>query len=202
MKTDTVKCPGCGAVMDINLSRRQAECSYCGTKVLLGDDIVKRHLEEEAKLKEAEIKLKEMQYSHERELQQEHYHQVWRRSFWISVAVYVGVLAFLYTTRGPEGAFSVIFLFGGIALIAMNVSIKRGFSKEQVYGRSQKDWLTTLLLCIFVGGLGIHRFYVGRIAGGILFLFTFGLFGIGWFLDLIRIICGRFKDSDGYYVQM
>ncbi|MEZ4918190.1 MAG: TM2 domain-containing protein [Saprospiraceae bacterium] len=52
-------------------------------------------------------------------------------------------------------------------------------------GRSQ---LVALLLCIFVGGLGIHRFYLGYTGLGILYLFTAGLFGIGWFIDLIRLI--------------
>ena len=40
------------------------------------------------------------------------------------------------------------------------------------------NWLTLLLLCIFVGGAGIHRFYAGKIGTGILYLFTGGLFGI------------------------
>jgi hypothetical protein len=60
---------------------------------------------------------------------------------------------------------------------------KSGFGTAS--GRSQ---LVALLLCIFVGGLGIHRFYLGYTGLGILYLFTAGLFGIGWFIDLIRLI--------------
>jgi TM2 domain-containing membrane protein YozV len=57
--------------------------------------------------------------------------------------------------------------------------------------------LITLLLCFFLGALGIHRFYVGKIWTGILWLCTGGLFGIGWVIDFIMIIFGAFKDKQG-----
>lgn len=44
-----------------------------------------------------------------------------------------------------------------------------------------------LLLCFFLGCFGIHRFYVGKIATGILWLFTLGFLGIGIIIDLICI---------------
>ena len=60
-----------------------------------------------------------------------------------------------------------------------------------------KDWLTALLLCIFVGGLGVHRFYCGKIGTGILWLLTGGCLGIGWIIDVIMIACGSFTDIHG-----
>lgn len=64
-----------------------------------------------------------------------------------------------------------------------------------------KNWLATLLLCIFLGGFGIHRFYVGKIGTGILWLCTLGCFGIGWLVDLVKIICGKFADKKGNLIQ-
>lgn len=40
--------------------------------------------------------------------------------------------------------------------------------------KSEKSWITTLLLCLFLGGLGVHRFYAGKIGTGILQLITVG----------------------------
>lgn len=60
----------------------------------------------------------------------------------------------------------------------------------------QKSKLVTLLLCWFFGGLGIHRFYVGKIGTGLLYLFTGGLFGIGVFVDLITLLCNTFTDKN------
>ena len=63
--------------------------------------------------------------------------------------------------------------------------------------QSEKNWLATLLLCLFVGGIGIHRFYVGKVGTGILQLITLGGCGIWTIIDLIMIITGNFTDKDG-----
>ena len=63
--------------------------------------------------------------------------------------------------------------------------------------KSEKDWLVTLLLCIFLWGIGVHRFYAGKIGTGILQLITLGGCGIWTLVDLIMIITGSFTDKDG-----
>lgn len=56
-------------------------------------------------------------------------------------------------------------------------------------------------LCLLLGGLGIHRFYVGKIGTAILYIFTLGgFFGIGALIDLIMIACGRFTDKSGAFL--
>ncbi|MBS5853092.1 MAG: NINE protein [Bacilli bacterium] len=57
------------------------------------------------------------------------------------------------------------------------------------------------LICFFLGGLGIHRFLVGKIGTGILYLLTGGLLGIGALVDFIMILCGKFTRKDGSLVD-
>ena len=66
---------------------------------------------------------------------------------------------------------------------------------------SSKDFITTLLLCLLAGGLGIHRYYVGKIGTGILYTLTAGVFGIGILVDLIKIATGKFTDKDGKVIK-
>ena len=65
---------------------------------------------------------------------------------------------------------------------------------------SEKSRLAALLLCLFLGWLGVHRFYVGKVGTGVLMIFTVGGLGIWTFIDLIMIIVGGFKDVDGKFV--
>ena len=62
-------------------------------------------------------------------------------------------------------------------------------------GKEKNKWVS-LLLCFFLGFLGAHKFYEGKIGMGILYIFTCGLFGIGVLIDFFVIL---FKPNP-YYV--
>jgi len=63
--------------------------------------------------------------------------------------------------------------------------------------QSEKGFVPTLLLCLFLGVFGIHRFYAGKIGTGIVQLLTLGGLGIWAMVDLVLIACGKFKDKNG-----
>lgn len=62
---------------------------------------------------------------------------------------------------------------------------------------SSKSRLVGSLLCFFLGPLGVHRFYAGKIGTGIVWILTLGCLGIGSTIDLVLLLCGKFKDKDG-----
>ena len=62
---------------------------------------------------------------------------------------------------------------------------------------SEKRKLPAFLLCLFLGVFGLHRFYVGKVATGLIQLFTVGGFVIWWLIDLLVILLGGFTDKEG-----
>ena len=70
-------------------------------------------------------------------------------------------------------------------------------SSETTTSAGQKSWIAALLLCFFLGGLGVHRFYVGKVGTGILMLLTLGGLGLWVIIDFIMIAVGKFKDKQG-----
>ncbi len=75
--------------------------------------------------------------------------------------------------------------------------LEREIEMEKDIQKSEKGFVPALLLCLLLGGLGVHRFYVGKIGTGILMLLTLGGFGIWALIDLIVIAVGSFKDKSG-----
>jgi TM2 domain-containing membrane protein YozV len=72
---------------------------------------------------------------------------------------------------------------------------------DTIEQKSEKTFVATVLLCLLLGIFGVHRFYTGKIGTGILMLLTFGGLTIWTWIDLIVIICGKFKDKKGLPIK-
>src|SRR5262245_56234352 len=114
--------------------------------------------------------------------------------------------SFLVQRMGAEeGPYSTIELQGQArsGMLKSMTLVKRAdgtgnwFHASEIPGVfSQRDWLTATLLSLFVGWLGIDRFYLGYTGLGILKLVTCGGFGIWVIIDIILIAMGRLNDAD------
>ena len=74
--------------------------------------------------------------------------------------------------------------------------MRNNLNLGQIINSKKKDKWIAFFLCLFLGGIGGHKFYEGKIGMGILYLFTIGLFGFGVLIDLIVIL----TKEDVYYV--
>ena len=113
--------------------------------------------------------------------------------------------------RGVKGAYVDIHVERGAYANKVTDTVKKILNGEEVEdyvapvsaapeagdGVSNRSWKTTFWLSFFLGYLGVHRYYVGKIGTGILYNLTFGLFGIGSLVDFIKICCGKFTDKQG-----
>jgi len=79
------------------------------------------------------------------------------------------------------------------------ICMKCGVGLKNVEGINGegKDWLTTLLLCFFLGAFGVHRFYTKHTGIGVAQLLTLGGCGIWALVDFIMILMNTYKDADG-----
>jgi TM2 domain-containing membrane protein YozV len=77
-----------------------------------------------------------------------------------------------------------------------------------VNGANQKqngvnsEWLVVTLLCFFLGGFGIHRFYTGKTGTAVAQLLTCGGCGIWALVDFVMILTGNFTDAKGNPIKI
>ena len=63
--------------------------------------------------------------------------------------------------------------------------------------KSEKSWLTTVLLCFFLGNLGVHSFYAGKTLFGVIQLLTLGCLGWWTLVDFIMLLMKKYNDGEG-----
>jgi serine/threonine protein kinase/TM2 domain-containing membrane protein YozV len=131
------------------------------------------------------------------------------------VCLFVTLTAFISLNilqlHGDEELVALFFIiFPGILFLVLAFIPSRIFETpsriyEQVPQQTspyKRIWALLFSGGMFLGIFGIHRFYVGKIGTGILWLLTFGLFGIGQIVDIIMIFVGQFKDCHGRRVTI
>ncbi|MBR4989510.1 MAG: TM2 domain-containing protein [Bacteroidaceae bacterium] len=82
------------------------------------------------------------------------------------------------------------------------VCVKCGCAVNNGTESVNKNWLVVLLLCFFLGGLGVHRFYVGKMGTGVAQLLTCGGCGIWALIDFVMILTGNFTDANGNPIKL
>lgn len=243
MKTMSKRCENCGAELELDLQNGTAFCPYCRTRFSLDEseyapgrrpsrdeDHGSAGPDGQSRMDaDAAVRQKQLEYEHERLMQDAQIREKEKRTWRIGLLIYVAVLIIGFSFIESSRFLSVVLVFGAVALIVLRPSkdkpsiFSSGSSLHGDDGRShaasphtndarnydtydtyddfrytspQNRWIA-LALCFFFGVLGVHYFYVRRPGMGILYLFTMGLFGIGWLIDLIRILTGSFRDCDG-----
>ena len=82
-------------------------------------------------------------------------------------------------------------------IVETNVNSEEHYEPRTQISENKKSLLIRLLICIFAGYLGVHKFIERKIFLGIVYICTYGLFGIGVFIDVVRYII-NLVHSDRY----
>ena len=73
------------------------------------------------------------------------------------------------------------------------------FVNKEYIATNGKSKVAAALLAFFIGGFGVHMFYVGRTKAGVLYLIFCWTYipALLALIDFIFILCGKFKDKNG-----
>jgi TM2 domain-containing membrane protein YozV len=116
-----------------------------------------------------------------------------------SLTIYTLLFAFLAFSFNTHASFPVKKKTETVEVIKNNKVEKSEITTFAAVASSGKSQVTALLLSLFLGGLGIPRFYLGYTWQGVVQLLTLGGLGIWSLIDLIRIITGDLQPKNGSY---
>lgn len=202
MKVSGIDCPSCGAPILLKEGTSSGNCEYCGKKIVIeskmledvGEKISSKLHEVDAKTQSEiqrlqrtqELSMLQMQLSSLRAEKRNLERNPNRQAKAQLAQIEEEEKEILNRISRPQGA-------PNRADSSANEQDYQ-FYDPQVSNRSKS---TALLLAIFFGMFGVHRFYTGHIGSGVLQFLTSGGFVVWWIIDIIAIATGDFRDSKG-----
>lgn len=204
MKLVETKCPNCGSSIEVEKRKKKVNCEYCGTSFVVDDDVIEvKHLmageiSEEQEFINAETNLNKLKnYDEAYEI----YLSLSKR-YVDNPEIWIGLLRSItkdFTYKYGSTDFKKLYQSYWKSFCALaDEKEKEKYEKkykdyvDKVGGTSSNegnDWEEEkcyLAVTALGGFLGIHKFIQGETGMGFLYMFTFGLFGIGWICDIVR----------------
>lgn len=201
MKLIEITCPKCKATMKVDTRKKELICEYCNNKILLDDEVKKvKHInvgqiDEEQEYVNAKTNLKFKEY----ENAYNGYLSLSKR-YVDDPEVWIGLLRSLsmdFTNKDYNELYEKY--WNKYEMLAFEDSKKykekyekyinkfNGYDKLDAKNKQNVSKENDLVLVTLLGGIfGLHKFMTGKVGMGILYLFTGGLFGIGWIIDCIK----------------
>ncbi len=167
--------------MNIDLSERTAYCGYCGTKLFVDDEV--RHI--------CYDNAEDAGYHFEKGRQRA---QQESAGYAYRYCPPQGSTGNAYRYGPPQGSTGNAYRYGPPQ--PQQVVINNYAPMRTVPPGVKKNKWTAFFLCVFFGAFGLHKFYEGKNSLGLLYLFTMGLFGIGWVIDIVSLLL----KPNPYYV--
>jgi hypothetical protein len=116
-----------------------------------------------------------------------------------SLTIYTFLLAFLAFSLNVQASFPVKKKTKTVEVVKGDTVQKSEVTSYESVSYSGKSQIAALLLCWFVGVIGVHRFYLGYTWQGVVQILTLGGLGIWTLIDFIRIITGDLQPKNGSY---
>jgi len=206
MEQNAIVCSSCGAPGTIKDGDSKWACQHCGRETVLESKFVQNLSEKVSSSfqevgNQTQVELQHLQYSQELSMLQMQLSNLnaEKRSLERenSRASYVHLGQVMAEESRLKDRIAVLQNKLPAVPPSINTQYIAGPTLLTDMDESNKSWGTTLFLSIFFGMFGGHRYYTGRIGSAIAQTFTVGGFYIWWIIDIISILRGTFKDSQG-----
>jgi len=201
MQVNGIDCPSCGAPITLKDGSSRSRCTYCGKEILIESKMIENIGEKVsttfAKVEgQTQLEIKRLQVMQELSMLQMQLSNLKAEKRNLERDRSRKAQSQLKQIQEEENS-----------LLIRITTLQRGLSHPFSSGSTEKNgfltstdisnctYSTTLILAIFTGFLGGHRYYTGRIGSAIIQTFTLGGFYIWWIIDIISILSGNFKDA-------